>query len=84
MGGTALTITGNHLTGTTGVMLGSVAATSIAVVSNTQVTAIAPANAAGSADVSVTAPGGTATLAAAFTYVAPAILTFSPASGSIT
>ncbi|WP_175544405.1 putative Ig domain-containing protein [Mesorhizobium sp. YR577] len=84
MGGTALTITGNHLTGTTGVMLGSVAATSIAVVSNTQITAIAPANAAGSADVSVTAPGGTATLAAAFTYVAPANLTFSPASGSIT
>ncbi|MGK6312603.1 autotransporter domain-containing protein [Neorhizobium sp. DT-125] len=82
MGGTALTITGNHLTGATAVMLGSVAATSIKVVSNTHITAIAPANVAGSADVSVTAPGGTATLTAAFTYIAPA-LTFSPASGSI-
>ncbi|MCE6076351.1 autotransporter domain-containing protein [Agrobacterium vitis] len=83
MGGAALTISGNHLTGTTGVMLGSVAATGIAVVSNTQITAIAPANTAGSTDVSVTTPGGTATLAAAFTYIAPA-LTFSPTSGSIT
>jgi len=82
MGGTALTITGNHLTGTTSVMLGSVAATSIKVVSNTRITAIAPPNAAGFVDVSVTAPGGTATLTAAFTYIAPA-LTFSPASGVI-
>ena|GEM_PF-767400 len=82
MGGTALTITGNHLTGTTAMMLGSVAATSIKVVSNTQITAIAPSNAAGSVDVSVTTPGGTATLTAAFTYIAPA-LTFSPASGPI-
>ncbi|KQW78548.1 hypothetical protein ASD03_26050 [Ensifer sp. Root127] len=81
-GGTALTITGNHLIGTTSVMLGSVAAASIVVVSNSQITAIAPANAAGSTDVSVTAPGGTATLPAAFTYIAPT-LTFSPASGSI-
>ena len=81
-GGTALTITGNHLNGTTSVMLGRVAATSIAVVSNTQITAIAPANVAGSTDVSVTAPSGTATLPAAFTYVSPT-LTFLPASGSI-
>lgn len=82
LGGTALTITGNHLTGTTSVTLGSAAATGIAVISNTQITAIAPANAAGSTDVSVTTPGGTTTLTAAFTYIAPA-LTFSPASGSI-
>ncbi|WP_455296992.1 autotransporter domain-containing protein [Brucella pituitosa] len=81
-GGTSFTISGNHLSGTTGVMVGGVAATSIAVVSNTQITAITPANAAGATDIAVTTPGGIATLAAAFTYIAPTF-TFSPGSGSI-
>ena len=81
-GGTPVTLTGNHLTGTTGVMVGGVAATGVTVVSDTQVNAVAPAHAAGPADVSVTTPGGTATLTTAFTYIAPTFA-FSPPSGAL-
>ena len=44
---------------------------SFTVDSATQITAITPAHAAGAVDVAVTTPGGTTTLAGAFTYAAP-------------
>ncbi len=70
-GGTSLTITGTRLTGAEGVTFGGTAATSYTVDSPTQITAIAPAHAAGAADVVVTTPtpGGIATSSGAFTYV---------------
>src|SRR5690606_33649909 len=70
-GGTSVVLTGADLTGATAVTFGGTAATSFTVDSATQITAITPAHAAGAVDVAVTTPGGTATLAAAFTYAAP-------------
>jgi formylglycine-generating enzyme required for sulfatase activity len=67
-GGTAITITGTNLTGTSSVTIGGVAATSVSVVSATTVTAITPAGTAGPRTVSVTTPGGTANLTSGFTY----------------
>ncbi|MDQ2701875.1 MAG: IPT/TIG domain-containing protein [Pseudomonadota bacterium] len=81
-GGTSIVITGSHFTGATVVTLGGTAATSHTVDSDTQVTAVVPAHAAGAVDVAVTTPGGTGTLAAAFEYIAPTF-TFSPAAGAI-
>jgi uncharacterized protein YhjY with autotransporter beta-barrel domain len=81
-GSTEITVSGSHLTGATSVMVGGVAATSVKVVSDTEIKAKTPANTAGAVDVMVTTPGGTATLPAAFTYVAPTF-TFAPASGTI-
>jgi formylglycine-generating enzyme required for sulfatase activity len=68
LGGTAITITGMNLTGTTAVKIGASAATSVSVVSPTTVTAVTPPGSIGAATVSLTTPGGTATLANGFTY----------------
>ena len=67
-GGTSVTLTGTTLTGTTGVTFGGTAATNVAVVSATSVTATTPAHAAGAVDVVATTPGGTGTLTSGFTY----------------
>lgn len=67
-GGTAVTITGSGLTGTTGVTFGGIAATNVAVVNPTSITCNVPAHALGSVDVVATGPYGTVTLAAGFTY----------------
>ncbi len=81
-GGTTITITGTGLSGAT-VKVGGVAAV-VSATSATSVTAKTPAGSAGAKDVLVTAAGGTATSAGAFTYVAaPTITTVSPASGPI-
>jgi uncharacterized protein YhjY with autotransporter beta-barrel domain len=84
LGGTTISITGTGLTGTTTVLVGGVAATGVTVVSDTQVTAVTPANAIGTVSVSATTPGGTATLASAFTYAAfpPTISSVSPNTGT--
>ena len=50
-------ITGTNLTGATSVKFGSTATAAVAVNSPTQITATAPAKAAGSVDVTVTTPG---------------------------
>jgi formylglycine-generating enzyme required for sulfatase activity len=68
-GGMLITISGTRLTGTTSVMVGGVAATSVTVVDDTTVTAVTPAGALGAQDVTITTPGGTATLTSGFTYV---------------
>lgn len=85
-GGTSVTLTGTGFTGATAVKFGAVNATGFAVNSATQITATAPAGAAGSVDITVTAPGGTsATHAnARFTYAgAPSVLSLAPASGPL-
>jgi formylglycine-generating enzyme required for sulfatase activity len=82
-GGTAITITGTNLTGTSSVTIGGAAATSVSVVNVTTVTAVTPAGTSGAKTVSLTTPDGTANLANGFTYYAvPTISAVSPASGS--
>ena len=68
-GGTTVTITGTNLAGATEVTFDGLPAT---IVSRTATTVVvrAPAHPAGTVDVAVTTPGGTATLPDAFTYVA--------------
>ncbi|NVM97828.1 hypothetical protein G6035_04015 [Arthrobacter sp. SDTb3-6] len=58
-----VTISGSGFTGTTGVKFGASNATSFQVVSDTSLTAVMPAGSAGSAQITVTTPNGTATLA---------------------
>ena len=79
-----MTITGTDLTGATEVAFRNTAATSFTVVSATEVTAVSPARAAGTVDVTVTTPGGTSLTTAAdqFTYAArPAVTAISPTAG---
>ncbi len=75
VGGTAITIVGTSLTGTSAVTIGGVAATSVTVVNSTTVTAVTPAGTAGAKTVSATTPGGTANLANGFTHIAVPIIT---------
>jgi hypothetical protein len=82
-GGTSVTLTGTGLTGTTAVTFGGVPAGDVVVVSDTEVTATAPAHAPGAVDVAVTTPGGQATLDDGFTYVVVPVLTgIDPDSGT--
>jgi hypothetical protein len=85
-GGTTVIITGTNFIGTTGVSFGGVAATSFTVNSSTQITAITPAHAAATIDVTVTTAGGTSGLSSydRFTFVAgqPVVTGLSPTSGS--
>ena len=85
-GGTEVTINGTGFTGLTGaaaVMFGSVDATSYTIDSPTQITAIAPAGAAGTTvDVTVTTPGGVSTVGSAYTFLArPTVVSLAPATG---
>ena len=70
-GGTAITITGTGLTGTTAVKFGTVDATSFANVTDTTVTAVAPAHVAGTVNVIVTNADGSSAIVAGdlFTFV---------------
>ena len=88
-GGTSVTITGTALTGASSVKFGSVAATGVAVNSDTSVTATAPAGQAGVVDVTVTAPGGTSAVNGndLYTYTpppTPTVTNVSPVSGPTT
>lgn len=70
-GGTMVTITGTDLDRASAVTFGAAPASSFAVVSETQLTAVAPASKkANSVPVSVTTPAGTATSADKFAYEA--------------
>ena len=82
-GGTVVTITGtNFATGAT-VTFGGTAATNVAVVNSTTITATSPAHAAGAVTVTVTVSGQSGNLTNGFTYVAPPTVTsVSPSSGS--
>ncbi len=86
-GGTAVTITGSDFTGVTAVSFGGTAATGFTFDSNTQITATAPAHAAGTVDVTITTGGGTSATSGAdqFTYIAPPTVTaISPTAGPAT
>lgn len=81
--GTVVTLTGTGFTGTTRVTFGGVTAVSVAVVSDTTITATVPASAV-SGPVQVTTPNGVATSPGAFTIqavMAGTITGFTPTSG---
>jgi IPT/TIG domain/PASTA domain len=69
-GGTQVTITGHGFTGATAVSFGSHAATGFGLISDTVITAITPAAAAGRVDVTVAGPNGQSvtTVADRFTF----------------
>lgn len=70
-GGTAVTITGFGFDLSTGVTFGGVAATSVVIVSNTEITCVAPSHASGAVDVTV---GNVDTLTGGYTYALAAVL----------
>jgi sugar lactone lactonase YvrE len=76
--GTVVTITGTNLSGTTSVNFGSVSAASFTVVSPTEITAVVP-GAAGSI-ITLSTPGGSASLGGFMFLPAPTISGFMPAS----
>jgi hypothetical protein len=86
-GGTTVTITGSHFTGATQVTFGSSDAKSFTLDSDTQITAVSPANSAGAVAVLVTtADGGTSAGGelSRFTYIGrPIVSSVSPAEGPV-
>lgn len=86
-GGTAFTLSGGFFRAGAKVRVGGTLATSVVVVSGTQITAVTPAGLAGPADIRVTnTDGKSATLTNGWTYVggtapAPTLLLVSPATG---
>ncbi len=81
-GGNTVIITGTNLSGATAVKFGTKPAVSFNVVSNTQITAVAPSG-TGTVDVTVTAPGGTTATSAAskYSYGPPTVTGLSPTTG---
>jgi hypothetical protein len=86
-GGTSVTITGTDFTGASQVLFGTVPASSFKLDSDTQITAVSPANTAGPVDVTVTTPGGTSATSSEdqFTYkpAPPTIASISPTEGPV-
>lgn len=84
-GGTRVVITGSGLTGATGVKFGTTPATSFTVNSATKVVAYAPAEAAGTVDVTVTVAGVTTAPVSGdrYTYWVPTVTSISPTGGSV-
>jgi SpoIID/LytB domain protein len=85
-GGTSVTITGTSLIGASAVTFGGQSAASFHVDSSTQMTAVTPAHAVGSADVRVTTTAGTSenTPADDFTYTAaPSVTRYDQTNGNI-
>jgi hypothetical protein len=83
-GSTLVTITGTGFTGAAAVAFGAVLATSFTVMSDSQITVLAPAQQAGVADVTIVTAGGASSTQAAdrFAYVAaPMITGISPTAG---
>jgi hypothetical protein len=83
-GGETVAITGSGFTGATAVRFDSIPAAKFTVVSDTLITATAPAQSAGEHDVSVTSPSGNSPIvnADAFTaWAAPAVTGLSPSAG---
>ncbi len=84
-GGTQLTITGTFFTYANAVSFGQVPAASFKVISQTEISATSPPNAAGLMDVTVTSPYGTSELSGRdrFRYENPIITAVSPESGPL-
>ncbi len=68
-GGNAVFIEGNNLLGTTAVLYGGVPSTNVQGVTNTQLIAFPPPQAAGTVDVTIKTAGGEVTKVGAYTYV---------------
>jgi PGF-pre-PGF domain-containing protein len=82
LGGNTVTITGSNFDGATGVSFGDTAAPSFNPISDTEITATAPAGSADMVDITVTNPGGESETSDADLYVyGPTIATVSPVSG---
>jgi IPT/TIG domain len=84
-GGTQVTVDGSGFTGATAVDFGSTPASSVEVLSGTQIRAVSPpaTDATGYSDVTVTTPGGTSPTTAADQFIyGPTVTSISPASGS--
>lgn len=67
-GGTAISLTGTGMTGSTQVWFGGIPATAVVVTNATTMTCNAPAHAVGVVDVTVCGPGGNGTKAGSYTY----------------
>jgi RHS repeat-associated protein len=83
-GAIPVTITGTGFSEATGVKFGDRAATAVTVVSDTAITALAPAHPAGAVDIVVSGPAGSSPTSTAdgFTYLGtPGITALSPAAG---
>ena len=82
-GGNTVTINGTNFTSGAGVKFGTTASATVTFVSAMQLTAVAPAHAAGTIDVTVTTPGGTSALVAGdhYAYGSPTVTSFAPTSG---
>jgi IPT/TIG domain/Regulator of chromosome condensation (RCC1) repeat len=80
---TTVTITGANFAGATAVMFGSLEAASFTVQSSTAITAVAPAQAAGTLDVTVVAPSGTSATSSKDRFkLLPAVTGVAPDAGS--
>jgi hypothetical protein len=86
-GGTVVLITGSSFTGATAVDFGSVAAASFMINSDSQITAVAPAEAPGLVDVTVTTTEGVSSITQAdqftFNAVVPTVTGVSPSAGPL-
>lgn len=82
-GGTSVSITGTNFSGATAVKFGSTSATSFTVKTATTITAVSPAEAAGTVDVTVTTSGGTSAISSKdhFKFL-PTVTGLSPNTGS--
>lgn len=67
-GGETVTVTGTGFEGVTGVLVGTVAATNVVVVSDTSLTYTSPAQGVGPEDVTIVGPGGTSPVVPAGVY----------------
>ncbi len=85
VGGTSVVITGSGFTADSVVRFGSSRATTATVVSGTEIIAVAPPEASGAVDVTVTSSAGASAPGAAdlFAYGAPSVSSVSPSVGSI-
>jgi len=86
-GGTSVTVNGSNFTGATAVMFGLVPAASFTIVSDSQITAVSPPQAAGTLDVLVTTYSGTSVASSSdqFTYTSastPSVTSLGTSSGS--
>jgi hypothetical protein len=83
-GGASVTLAGAHFVSATAVKFGGVVATSFTVVSDTQITAIAPPGTAGPVTITVTTIGGTSTDTVYYYYVAiPTLTSAAPNQGPV-
>lgn len=82
-GGTTVTISGSNFVSGATVTFDTNAATNVNVVSDTSITAVSPAHAAGAVNITVTNPDGKSASSGSFTYItpAPAVTSISPATG---